>query len=49
MYVNTEVQKLKDVAITLLKNDTPVWFGESFFWSSRVSRVCADDLFGCRL
>ncbi|KAK4702450.1 bleomycin hydrolase, partial [Phenoliferia sp. Uapishka_3] len=27
LYVNTEVQKLKDVAIALLKADTPVWFG----------------------
>jgi len=27
LYVNTEVQTLKDVAISLLKADVPVWFG----------------------
>lgn len=26
LYVNTEVQQLKDTAIALLKADTPVWF-----------------------
>ena len=29
LYVNTEVQGLKDVAIALLKADVPVWFGPS--------------------
>lgn len=29
LYVNTEIKNLKDVAITLLKQGTPVWFGES--------------------
>ncbi|SCZ89346.1 BZ3500_MvSof-1268-A1-R1_Chr1-1g01121 [Microbotryum saponariae] len=27
LYVNTEIEDLKNVAIKLLKNDTPVWFG----------------------
>lgn len=27
LYVNAEVKELKKVAIELLKNDTPVWFG----------------------
>lgn len=32
LYVNAEVQKLKDVAIALLQKDIPVWFGSSFFF-----------------
>ncbi|ORY70780.1 peptidase C1B, bleomycin hydrolase [Leucosporidium creatinivorum] len=27
LYINTEIKNLKDVAITLLKQGTPVWFG----------------------
>jgi len=43
MYLNTGVEKLKEVAIKLLKADTPVWFGSDVSKSSSTALGLMDN------